>query len=543
MRDQKSNGTGSVAVHRSTWRFVLDRSVRTKILGSVLTAVLVAILVGATALVRLTDLGNRVEAVRDHGLAPVQQLAAVRRGVLQTRVDALADALPGHSASEHVAFLADLVTVDKEFAAFVARTDNPTAQAVADFQAAWKKYSVVVGGALLQRARALDWTGYRTLRDSQVKPAALAYNNALTALENRAAADAATQVADARASVRSARTIVLAVLLVGGTLALIMAWLVAGALVTAVHKVLRVVNALARGDLTQSAAVDSTDEIGRMAAALDEATARLRTLVGAVAGNADGLASSSEELSMVAASIASAAEETATQSAVVAAAADNVDTNVRTLATGSDEMSSSIQEIARNASEAARVAAHAVEVASDANATVARLDESSGQISNVLKLITAIAEQTNLLALNATIEAARAGDAGKGFAVVASEVKDLAQETAKATDEIGRRVQAIQSDTGAAVASILEIGEVIDRINGYQTTIASAVEEQTSTSNEMSRNVTDAAGSVSEIAGNVMSVAAAAELTTNGVSQTKQAVDDLARMASDLRGLISQLTY
>ena len=541
MHGSRSDVPGGIV--RRIRRLALDRSVRVKVLGSVLVAVLVAVVVGVTSLARLADLQHRVDQVRARGLVPVQQLAAVRRGVLQTRIDALADAMPGHASTEHAAFLADLTTVNAAFGTFVAYTDEPGVPPVADFQAAWKTYTDVVGGPLLARARALDWAGYTALRNAQVKPVAAAYNGALTAMENHATDVAAAQVAAARSNVRTARDIVLAVLVVGSVLALLLAWLVARSVVGAVHRVLRVVEGLARGDLTRSAAVDSADEVGQMAAALDQATARLRTLVGAVAGNADSLAGSSEELTMVAATIASAAEETAAQSGVVAAAADDVDANVQTLATGSDQMTTSIQEIARNASEAARVATHAVQVATDATATVARLGDSSNQISHVLKLITAIAEQTNLLALNATIEAARAGDAGKGFAVVASEVKDLAQETAKATDEIARRVQAIQTDTGAAVVSIQEITEVIDRINGYQTTIASAVEEQTSTSNEMSRNVANAATSVSEIAGNISSVAAAAEITTTGVSQTRQAVDELARMATDLRGLISQLTY
>jgi methyl-accepting chemotaxis protein len=189
------------------------------------------------------------------------------------------------------------------------------------------------------------------------------------------------------------------------------------------------------------------------------------------------------------------------------------------------------------------VAARAVAAAESTTATVARLGESSAEIGNVVKVITSIAEQTNLLALNATIEAARAGEAGKGFAVVANEVKELAQETAKATEDIARRVQAIQGDTSGAVAAIGRISEVIGQINDFQLTIASAVEEQTATTSEMSRSVTEAAGGAGEIAQNITGVSTAAESTTQALTQTRTAVDELSRMAADLRAGVSRFTY
>jgi methyl-accepting chemotaxis protein len=189
-------------------------------------------------------------------------------------------------------------------------------------------------------------------------------------------------------------------------------------------------------------------------------------------------------------------------SSAVAVSAGEVSAKVATVATGTDEMALSIREISVNASEAAGVAADAMSVAAETTQTITRLGESSAEIGNVIKVITGIAAQTNLLALNATIEAARAGEAGKGFAVVASEVKDFAQETAKATEDIGRRVAAIQSDTAVAVAveAISRISSVIERVHGFQTTIASAVEEQNATTNEMGRNVAQAAASSAEIA-------------------------------------------
>jgi PAS domain S-box-containing protein len=259
-----------------------------------------------------------------------------------------------------------------------------------------------------------------------------------------------------------------------------------------------------------------------------------------VAQTATALASSSEELTAVSQQMTSTAEETSSQSNVVAAAAEEVTKNLQTVATATEEMTASIKEIAKNASESAKVATEAVKTANATNATVAKLGQSSAEIGQVIKVITSIAQQTNLLALNATIEAARAGAAGKGFAVVANEVKELAKETAKATETIGRKVEAIQVDTKGAVEAIGQIGQVISQVNDISNTIASAVEEQTATTNEIARNVAEAARGGEQVAQNISAVATAAKNTSSGAADTQTAACELARMAADLQKLVAQ---
>ena len=253
---------------------------------------------------------------------------------------------------------------------------------------------------------------------------------------------------------------------------------------------------------------------------------------------ARALASSSTELTAVSDELSSNAQETASQAGIVSAASEQVSRNVQTLATGAEEMSASIRDIAKNAYEAAKIVTTAVAVAEATNVRVTQLGESSIEIGKIVKVITSIAEQTNLLALNATIEAARAGDAGKGFAVVANEVKELARETARATEDIGRRVESIQGDTRAAVDSINEINQIIHQINDIQGAIAGAVEQQSTTSGEIGRNISEVASGSSEIAKNITNVARAAQGTAGGAGETKKTASELARMAAELEQLV-----
>jgi methyl-accepting chemotaxis protein len=293
-------------------------------------------------------------------------------------------------------------------------------------------------------------------------------------------------------------------------------------------------------DLTSRVDEHRQDEIGDLGKCLNMFVAKMQQLLSQIANTARDVATTTQEVSTTTIEISSNSEQASAQATVVSNATQVVSQNLQTVATGAEEMGASIKEIAKNATEAAKVATSAVKVAESTNATVAKLGESSIEIGQVIKVITSIAQQTNLLALNATIEAARAGEAGKGFAVVANEVKELAKETAKATEDISRKIEAIQGDTQAAVEAIGSISSVIKQINDISNTIASAVEEQNATTNEMARNVSDAAHGSGEITSNIAGVAQAAESTSHGATDAQKAAKQLVETSAQLRGLVEQ---
>ena len=293
-------------------------------------------------------------------------------------------------------------------------------------------------------------------------------------------------------------------------------------------------------DLTARVDQERQDEIGQLGRCLNLFVEKVHDLLTQIAASAQHVSSASEELSATSQQITANSEETSVQAKVVSKATQQVSQNLQTVATGAEQMGISIKEIAKNATEAAKVATSAVKVAETANATVSKLGDSSTEIGQVIKVITSIAQQTNLLALNATIEAARAGEAGKGFAVVANEVKELAKETAKATEDISNKIEAIQSDTKAAVDAIASISRVINQVNDISSTIATAVEEQNATTNEMSRNVAEAAQGSGEITSNIAGVAEAAQSTSRGSADTQKAAQELVQMSAQLRALVAQ---
>jgi methyl-accepting chemotaxis protein len=300
---------------------------------------------------------------------------------------------------------------------------------------------------------------------------------------------------------------------------------------------------IASGDFTAEVTNKYAGDYELLTDAVNLLSTTVRSALEQIGRNVSSLAGSAEELNKVSQSMGSNADETATQANVVSAAAEQVSNNVQTVATGADEMSASIKEIAKSTAEASRVAISAVRTAEATNETISKLGQSSAEIGQVIKVITSIAQQTNLLALNATIEAARAGEAGKGFAVVANEVKELAKETAKATEDISRKIEAIQGDTNGAVSAISQISQVIGQISDIQTTIASAIEEQSATTNEIGRTLAEAAKGSTDISKNIGGVAEAARATTVGATETSKSAHTLEKMAAELQTLVSQFRY
>ncbi len=322
------------------------------------------------------------------------------------------------------------------------------------------------------------------------------------------------------------------------------------------------------GDLTKRLAVANRDEIGEMAGYFNNFVEKIQGIIAHIAGNVTAMASSATELSATANQLASGAEETTNQSNSVSVAAEEMSANmnsvaasteqmsanVRVVASAVEELTASITEVAKSAEQAASVAGTAAGLAGDGNTQIAELGTAASEIGKVIEVIQDIAEQTNLLALNATIEAARAGDAGKGFAVVATEVKELAKQTAAATEDIRHRIEGIQSSTGQAVRSIGAISDVIKKVNEVSRTIASAVEEQSITTREIARNVAETSAAAQtvargvaesatvtkEIAKNINEVDTAARQTAQGATVTQSASNKVSDVAEQLHTLVGQ---
>lgn len=309
-----------------------------------------------------------------------------------------------------------------------------------------------------------------------------------------------------------------------------------------VNSLVQTVQSAAAGDLTQQVSVVGEDAIGKVGQGLSRLINDLHGSLCEIRQNVLTVSGASEELSATSKDLQRNAADSAAQATSASAAGEQVNQSIQMVATASEEMTASIREISKSATQAARVSGSAVEMANATNQTISKLGESSQEIGKVIKVISSIAQQTNLLALNATIEAARAGEAGRGFAVVANEVKELAKETARATEDITHKIEAIQADSSGAVQAIASITQIIHEISDIANTIAGAVEEQSATTTEICRSVGEAAKGSHDIAKSIGMVAMAAENSRTGADETLQAAASLANLAGQLQALLSRFT-
>jgi methyl-accepting chemotaxis protein len=469
--------------------------------------------------------------------AMIAQVQVAQRNQLLATDDTARQAATGE--------LTAITTAADEAWADIDRLDLPTAL-VAELGAAHQTYSTYLTEAAAQMPVL-----------APIDPSTPAAGQALAVEKQRGDAVAgklaatrknlADRVAAARAETESMIAGVQRTVLIVGVCALLallgVAVVVTRSIVRPLAKVCEALRAVAQRKLDVEVDVYGKDEIGVMAQALREALTGIRAAIASIAGSATTLAAASEELTSVSTELGSGAQETSTQADVVATTAQEVSSHVQTMAAATEQMTAAIGEIARNAANAATVATTAVHRAGQTSEAVGRLSQASAEIGDILKIITSIAEQTNLLALNATIEAARAGEMGKGFAVVASEVKDLAQETARATENITAKISAIQDTTAEASDAIGQISAVVNEISSIQNTIAAAVEEQSVTTAEISRSVSQVAQGAQQIAENIGGVATSATSTSQGAASTQQSAAELSRMAADVDQLAGSFTY
>ncbi|TRW42957.1 methyl-accepting chemotaxis protein [Georgenia yuyongxinii] len=514
-----------------------------KILSAVGILGFVALTMAALGILNVRGLAGAMDDQYHFSTASVLDLVSAERLFTESRTQALA--LPMRSP---VTVEQHLVELDERAAVTLERLEvyRPTAanpSLVDPIRTALEAYHGAVRTGWADHVRSGDGAATEVYFERTLHPLAQNVSDLIRSAliaEDDYATDAIED--GAAQAARAERNLVVA-LIVGLATSGLIATLIVRQITRTVRTVGASVAALGRGDLTALPEVGARDELGHMAASLGASMRELGRTMAAVSQTAQTVATAADELSAGSTHVAAGAAEASAQVGVVASATEQISHNVQSAAAGAEQMEVSIRQIAHNAAEAAKVAALATEHAAATNGVITRLGESSQEIGDVVKVITAIAEQTNLLALNAAIEAARAGEVGKGFAVVASEVKELAHETARATESIAHRIDAIQAQTGVAVGAIGRISEVVGQINAYQMTIASAVEEQTVTTNAMSRSFAEAATGAREIAQNITGVATAARTTSDVTGHMEASTDELARMSEQLRERVNVFRF
>jgi methyl-accepting chemotaxis protein len=519
-----------------------DASVKTKVLGTAGLALVLTVIIGVLGIMSLAANSAATGRIVAGNLPSIRALDALKLAAAQTQVDMamhVTAADPGARDSYAAKVEQDVQAFNTAMADYhESRPERP--QALNSLHQHWALYLHIAKTAQLPAGERGDLPSWQIIRNGEVAPLMEKIYADLQSLADLEQADVTATTADAHATYVNGRARAVTVLVVGALLVLGLSLAVSRGVVGPLRRVKDVCEALAAGDLSATIDLNGKDEVGRMAQALNTATRTIREVVAAIDSSAGTLAGAADNMSTLSGRIARSAEDVTARTVDVAAVAAHVSENVEVAKAGGDGMTFSIQEISTSASEAATVAGQAVVAAGSTNETVAKLGESSRQIGDVVKVITSIAEQTNLLALNATIEAARAGDAGRGFAVVASEVKELAQETARATEDIAHRVDTIQRDARAAVEAISEISTVIGSISEHQQAIARTVEEQQVTTAEIGRSVSEAAAGTANIAASMSEVAGAASITSAEVKEAERAATNLATLSTELTGLVGR---
>lgn len=508
---------------------------RVKLIGSFMLVCLLVLVVGLLGLSKLASGQQRLKTMDSDSMASLTAVADIKAAFYDVKVTlrdiAIAQGPTAKGAAEQT-LTAKQAALDVAIGTLA--TLHPDDQT--DFAklgtdvAAWR----LALPAVVDLAASNDLAGFANDLSTVVVPRGNAASADIAALAAAEGNSAAAAVKTAGTQYQSARALIIGIVVAAIILAMGLALLISSLITRPLAKTVKVLAGLADGRLDQHVDVTDRSEVGAMGQSLNTAIDRIRDVLVSIREDSQILAAASEELTAISSVVSASSEESSTQAHVVAAAAKQISINITTVAAAGEEMGAAIQEIASSASRAATIANQAAATADAANATIAQLGDSSDEIGVVVRTIASIAQQTNLLALNATIEAARAGEAGNGFAVVAGEVKELAQAAARASDDVAARVAATQSDVEAAVAALTEITGVITQINDIQGVISGAVEEQSATTNEMVRNISEVSDGSEEIASNVTGIASAARETTTGAAQTAQAADELARVAAHL---------
>jgi methyl-accepting chemotaxis protein len=534
-------------------------------------AFLMIVLLGFLGVTALRDAGNiqaSLKTVYEDRTVPLVQLSTIIDTLHRIRyrqIEAILakdDAVRQKDASDVISFIE---TMDQTWTAYYATYLTPEEKILADKAVASLKIYKTSSDEIMALIRehkdddALAYSQKKGLENFRL------FGNLIRELIKLQDNVAKSEYENGQEVYASARTGVLLISIIGLLFGASFSWFTSRSITVPVKSMIGVMNKLANGDTSVDVfGTSRRDEVGDIAKSVEvfktnavekkkmeaEAVAnkqkteaeRRKAMLdmadkfeASVMGVVKGVASSSTEMQSTAKNMSQIAQETSAQASSVAAASTEANANVETVAAATEELSASIGEISNRVTEAARISKEAAETSNNTAQTVEKLATASAKIGAVVELINAIASQTNLLALNATIEAARAGDAGKGFAVVASEVKGLANQTAKATEEIAGQIASVQTETKNAVEAIRAISQIIDRVKDISSSIAAAVEEQGTATKEISNNIQQASQGTHEVSTNVVAVTEAATQTGVAAEQVLATASELAQNAEVLR--------